>query len=131
MVAVPPRMGDLRASPHPPEPISSPDLRPEDFRLLVDAVEDFAILTLDPRGIIRSWNPGAQRMKGYTRDEAIGRHFSMLYPPDALRRGEPMKNLGIAADVGRFRAEGLRVRKSGELFLADVLIVPIRDERGL
>lgn len=95
------------------------------FRHMVDAVKDYAIFTVDPSGHITSWNVGAVRMTGYTPEEAIGQHFSMLYPEEGRRRDEPMTHLRTAAIEGRFRGEGARVRKGGLEFLADVSITPI------
>ena len=95
------------------------------FRHMVDAVKDYAIFTLDPRGVITTWNVGCIRMKRYTVEEAVGQHFSMLYPEEGNRRDEPMGHLRSAAIEGRFRGEGVRARKGGELFLADVSITPI------
>jgi PAS domain S-box-containing protein len=95
------------------------------LRTLYEGVHDYAIFTLDPSGYITTWNHGAERMKQYTPDEAIGSHFSMLYPEEGNRRDEPMGHLRTAAIEGRFRGEGVRVKKSGELFLADVLITPM------
>jgi PAS domain S-box-containing protein len=95
------------------------------FRHMVEAVKDYAIFTLDPKGNITTWNLGCMRMKRYTPEEAIGQHFSMLYPPEGQRRDEPMGHLRTAAIEGRFRGEGMRIRKGGELFLADVSITPI------
>ena len=95
------------------------------FKLLVDGVKDYAIFTVDPHGFVTSWNEGAQRLKQYTPEEIIGKHFSILYPEEGQRRDEPMDHLRVAALEGRFRCEGLRVRKSGDPFLADVLITPM------
>jgi PAS domain S-box-containing protein len=95
------------------------------FRHMVEAVKDYAIFTLDPSGMIKTWNVGCMRMKRFTPEEAIGHHFSMLYPDEGKRRDEPMGHLRTAAIEGRFRGEGVRVRKGGELFLADVSITPI------
>lgn len=97
------------------------------FRHFVESVEDYAIFTLDPNGFITSWNDGCARVKQYTAEEAIGSHFSMLYPEEGKRRDEPMGHLRSAAIEGRFRGEGVRVRKNGDLFLADVCITPIYD----
>lgn len=97
----------------------------ERFRTLVEGVEDYAIFTVDSDGVILSWNPGAEKMKGYTYREAIGSHFSMLYPEDAQKRDEPMHHLHTALIEGRYRGEGLRRRKNGEIFLADVYIRPV------
>lgn len=95
------------------------------FRHLVEGVKDYAILTVDPNGFITTWNDGAERMKQYTPEEAVGQHVEILYPEASRRRNEPMLHLHAAATEGRFRAEGLRQRKDGELFLADVLITPM------
>lgn len=95
------------------------------FRHMVEAVTDYAIFTVDPEGFITSWNVGCVRVKGYTVEEAIGRHYSMLYPEEGRRRDEPMAHLRTAAIEGRFRGEGMRERKGGEQFLADVSITPI------
>jgi PAS domain S-box-containing protein len=99
------------------------------FRHMVDAVKDYAIFTVDPTGVITSWNVGCVRMNQYTADEAIGQHFQMLYPEEGRRRGEPSNHLRSAAIEGRYRGEGVRLRKNGELFLADVSITPIYDGR--
>lgn len=97
----------------------------ERFRAMVEGVKDYAIFTLDPRGHITTWNVGAERMKSYSVSEAIGRHFSMLYPEEATRRDEPSIHLKVAETEGRFRGEGLRIRKNRDLFVADVSITPI------
>ena len=89
----------------------------ERFRLFVDAVEDYALLTLDPRGYVISWNAGAERIKGYKADEIIGRHFSLFYLPEAIATGHPDEELRTAAIEGRFEEEGWRVRKDGSRFL--------------
>jgi PAS domain S-box-containing protein len=98
---------------------------------MVEAVEDYAIFTLDPAGVITSWNDGCIRMKLYTVEEAVGMHFSQLYPDEGKRRDEPMAHLRSAAIEGRFRGEGVRLRKNGEKFLADVCITPIYEEGKL
>ena len=92
---------------------------------MVAVVEDYALFTVDPAGYIISWNAGAQRMNGYTPIEAIGKHFSMLYPEDGQRRDEPMAHLRTALAEGRFRGEGVRIRKNGEVFMADASITPM------
>jgi PAS domain S-box-containing protein len=102
----------------------------ESFRLLVDSITDFAIFMLDPGGHVVSWNPGAERIKGFTRDEIVGRHFSCLYPAEAVQRGVPDRELRDAAREGRFAGEGWRVRKDGAQFWASVIIAALRDERG-
>jgi PAS domain S-box-containing protein len=97
------------------------------FRTLVDGVKDYAIFTTDPRGFITSWNEGAQRMQQYTADEIIGTHYAILYSEQGRLREEPMAHLRAAALEGRFRGEGIRRRRNGEEFLADVLITPMYD----
>ncbi|MHA7061784.1 response regulator [Azospirillum argentinense] len=100
------------------------------FELLVNSVHDYAIYMLDPQGIVTSWNPGAQRFKGYAAAEIIGRHFSHFYTDDDQRAGVPERALSIALNEGKFEAEGWRVRKDGARFWAHVLIDPIRDDTG-
>jgi PAS domain S-box-containing protein len=99
-------------------------------RLLVDRVQDYAIFALDPRGCVLSWNTGAERLKGYSVDEIIGKHFSIFYPPDALAANKPAHELQIAEATGRVEDEGWRVRKDGSLFWANVLITALRDDHG-
>ncbi len=97
------------------------------FRLLVDSIRDYAIFMLDRTGHVASWNPGAQRFKGYTADEIIGRHFSAFYPPEEVASGKCERELEIASETGRFEEEGWRVRKDGSRFWANVVISAIRD----
>jgi len=97
------------------------------FRLLVESVKDYAIFILDPKGHVSSWNPGAQRIKGYSSDEIIGRHFSAFYPPDAIAEGKCELELEIAIQEGRFEEEGWRLRKDGSRFWANVTITTLRD----
>ena len=100
------------------------------YRILVEAVTDYAIYMLDPTGVITSWNAGAQRFKGYAADEIIGEHFSRFYTEEDLATGLPAKALATAAREGKFEAEGWRVRKDGSRFWAHVVIDPIRNSRG-
>jgi PAS domain S-box-containing protein len=102
----------------------------EHFRLLVQGVIDYAIYMLDPHGVVTSWNAGAQRIKGYLPNEAIGSHFSRFYRPEDKENGEPEKALATAAREGRFESEGWRVRKDGTQFWANVVVDPIRDGGG-
>jgi PAS domain S-box-containing protein len=102
----------------------------ERFRLLVDAVSDYALLMLDPQGNVVSWNPGAERIKGYKADEILGRHFSCFYLPEAIAQGHPDAELRIAATEGRSAEEGWRLRKDGSRFLAEVVITAIRKANG-
>jgi PAS domain S-box-containing protein len=100
----------------------------ERFRLLVDCVKDYAIFMLDPQGYVVSWNAGAARIKGYTRDEIVGRHFSLFYLPEDAAAGKPARELAIARQLGRVEDEGWRVRKDGTTFWANVNITAVHDE---
>jgi PAS domain S-box-containing protein len=100
------------------------------FQLLVDAVTDYAIYMLDPTGIVSSWNAGAQRFKGYTQDEILGKHFSQFYTDEDLATELPKRALETAAREGKFEAEGWRLRKDGTRFWAHVVIDPIRNSEG-
>ncbi|MGB8280181.1 MAG: PAS domain S-box protein, partial [Pseudolabrys sp.] len=100
------------------------------YRLLVEAIEDYAIYMLDRTGIVTSWNPGAQRFKGYTADEIVGEHFSLFYTEEDQKKGVPALTLESAARDGRFENEGWRVRKDGTRFWAFVVIDPIRNRSG-
>src|SRR5262245_41945739 len=96
------------------------------YRLLVEAITDYAIYMLDPSGVISSWNPGAERFKGYQASEIIGQHFSRFYTPEDRAAGIPATALATARTEGMFEAEGWRVRKDGSHFWAYVIIDPIR-----
>jgi PAS domain S-box-containing protein len=100
------------------------------YELMVDSVRDYAIFMLDPDGHIASWNKGAQRIKGYTADEIIGRHFSAFYPPEDIAAAKPARELKIAAREGKFEEEGIRIRKDGGAFWANVVITAVRDRDG-
>jgi PAS domain S-box-containing protein len=108
-LAPPPRLGDAM------------------FRHLVDGVQDYAIFALDPQGFITSWNRGAERIKGYSAAEAIGKHFSMFYLPQAVTAQWPQEELRRAKALGRFEDEGWRVRKDGTHMWANVVITAIVD----
>ena len=100
------------------------------YRLLIEAVIDYAIFLLDPSGIVTTWNPGAQRIKGYRADEIIGEHFSRFYTEQDQEAGLPARALAIAKHEGKFETEGWRVRKDGSQFWAYVVIDPIRSPTG-
>jgi PAS domain S-box-containing protein len=100
------------------------------YRRLVEAVVDYAIFQLDPSGHVATWNPGAERIKGYPAEEIIGRHFSTFYTPEDLEKDVPKLALREAAEKGRFEAEGWRLRKDGTRFWASVVIDRITDESG-
>ncbi|MCM2547361.1 ATP-binding protein, partial [Burkholderia glumae] len=102
----------------------------EQFRFLVQGVTDYAILTLSPTGVVTSWNVGAERIKGYTRDEIVGRHFSCFYTVEDRADGIPDEFMMTAAREGRAEREGWRLRKDGSRFWANVVIHAIRDPQG-
>lgn len=123
-----------------PSPAPQPNERWQDFdsdradhgqhQLLIDAVRDYAILTLDTEGRVTSWNVGAERIKGYRREEILGQHFSCFYPEEGQREGRPQRELAIASTKGRFEEEGWRVRKDGSRFWANVIVNAVRDDAG-
>ena len=100
------------------------------YRRLVEGVLDYAIFLLTPAGRIATWNAGAQRIKGYTAEEVIGRHFSVFYTPPDIERGWPDEELRLARRDGRFEDEGWRVRKDGTTFWANVVITAIFHSDG-
>ena len=106
--------------------ISTADL----YRILVESVRDYAIFVLDTTGRIISWNPGAQRFKGYTAAEIIGQHFSVFYPADDIAARKPDIELEVAARDGRLEDEGWRIRKDGTRFWANVVITALRADDG-
>lgn len=100
------------------------------FRLLVESVRDYAIFVLDPEGNVLTWNAGAEAMKGYTKEEIVGKHFSVFYMPEAIESGWPQRELALAEKEGRFSDEGWRVRKNRTSFWASVTITALRDSNG-
>ena len=100
------------------------------FRLLMEAVKDYAIFSIAPDGRVTSWNSGAQALKGYTAAEIVGEHFSVFYSAEDRERGKPALELSVAAAEGRFEEEGWRLRKDGSRFWANVIITPVRDAKG-
>ena len=108
--------------------MSSPTLLGVDqLSLLIDAVDEYAIFMLDRDGYVLTWNSGANRIKGFTADEIVGRHFSAFYPGEDVADGKPQRELDIASECGHFREVGWRVRKDGSRFLANVVITAIFD----
>ncbi len=99
-----------------------------DYRLLVQNMKDYAICLLDPDGRIVSWPEGAQRMKGYTAEEVIGKQTSMFYSKEDVAAGKPQRKLEVAAKTGRFEEEDWRYRKDGSRFWANVVVNAIRDK---
>jgi PAS domain S-box-containing protein len=122
--------GRLEAARPSPRPESGLRVSEQHFEQLVAGMRDHAILLLDPRGYVRTWNAGAERLQGYRAEEIIGEHFSRFYPAEALSTGWPAHELEVAGATGRFEDEGWRVRKDGSMFWADVVITALRDEDG-
>lgn len=107
--------------------------RDERYELLVrgiESIEDYAIFTLDAKGIIQNWNHGARRINGYFPHEVIGKHIAIFYPSEEQKKLIPQYKLQIAADRGRFEEEGWRVRKNGEKFWANVVITALKSNDG-
>ncbi len=100
------------------------------FKLAVEETRHYAVFLLDPKGHIMTWNVGAERIKGYTAEDIIGKHFSVFYTPGAVDTGWPDHELKVAAMEGRFEDEGWRVRKDGGRFWANVVITALRDDNG-
>ena len=100
------------------------------FRLLIESVKDYAIFMLDARGMVMTWNAGAQRIKGYTPDEIIGRHFSTFYPEEDVQNGKPARELELAQRDGSVEDEGWRIRKDGTRFWANVIITAVFDRHN-
>ena len=113
-----------------PSPLTTRFSTEERYRLLVDAVAEYAIYMLDSEGFVVSWNPGAERLKGYSEGEIVGRHFSVFYEPDDVRDGLPTRALATAAREGRYEAEGWRRKKDGGRFWAQVMVNPIVSSDG-
>ena len=100
------------------------------LRSIVESVHDYAIYLLDPDGCITTWNPGAERIKGYSAEEILGLHFSRFFTQEDIDRGRPAELLDLAKARGRIEEEGWRVRKDSERFWADVIVTAIRDGTG-
>jgi PAS domain S-box-containing protein len=100
------------------------------FRLLVQSVTDYAIFLLDAEGTVLTWNPGAERIKGYRPEEIIGAHFSQFYTEEDRRAGKPKRGLEIAAREGHYLDEGWRLQKDGARFWASVVITALREPDG-
>jgi PAS domain S-box-containing protein len=102
----------------------------EQFHILVDSVEEYAIYLLDPNGNVITWNTGAEKIKGYSADEIIGKNFAFFYTADDVAAGKPQRNLREASRRGHIRDQGLRVRKDGSTFEAEVIVTALRDDTG-
>lgn len=99
-------------------------------QLLVDNIKDYAVFMIDPDGKILTWNAGAEIIKGYTAQEAIGQHIAIFYTKDEIRKGEPEYNLKMAKENGRHETEGWRKRKDGSLFWADTILTTVYTKEG-
>ena len=113
------------------QPKSEPLGSDKDYRLLVENVKDYAIVLLDPQGYVVTWNEGAQRIKGYSAAEIIGKNFSIFYTKEDIAQGKTEKELSIAAKEGRYEDESWRIRKDGSRFWANVILTALRDDRGV
>jgi PAS domain S-box-containing protein len=102
----------------------------EKYRMLLDGIHDYAIYMLDPKGMIVSWNAGAERIKGYTTEEIIGKNFSCFYPPVEIEKGKPEEVLRLTTSNDRYEEQGMRVRKDGSQFLASVTLTALRNPSG-
>jgi len=102
----------------------------ERMRLMIDSVNDHAIVMLDSSGKVATWNPGAERLKGYTAREIVGQSFERFYPEPEIRAGKPRLELETASREGRFEDEGWRVRKDGSRFWASVVLRAVSNEQG-
>jgi PAS domain S-box-containing protein len=102
----------------------------EIYRLLVNEIQDYAIFMMDPEGFIRTWNAGAQRLKGYTAADIIGSHYSRFFRPEDVESGRPGYLLSVALGEGRVEDEGWRVKKDGSLFWANIVLTAIYDDQG-
>ena len=112
---------------NPSAPSSHTGSSEDRLQLLVEAVVDYGIFLLDTQGRVATWNSGAQKLKGWKREEIIGQHFSVFYPPEAVATGWPQEELRRAERDGRFEDEGWRMRKDGSRFWANVVITALRD----
>ena len=102
----------------------------EKYRILLDGVQDYAIIMLDPRGKVVSWNAGAERIKGYTSEQIIGQNFSCFFPPGDIKRGRPEEILRMTAASGRHEEQVMRVRRDGSRFLGSVTFTALHDPAG-
>ena len=130
---VPPLMAAIRQALGEAAAPAPQDGRHEDveiYRMLVESVKDYAIFMLDPGGHIQSWNPGAERIKGYAAKEVVGKHFRLFYTMDDQARKHPETELQIALSQGRYEEEGVRVRRDGSRFWANIVLTPLFDANG-
>ncbi len=116
---------------HPDKSNGSPLGSESSYRQLVNCITDYAIIMIDFQGKVVTWNPGAEKIKGYRADEIVGKDFSCFYTPEDLAQGLPAKEMKIAAEQSRYEDEGWRVRKDGSRFWASVVISALRDGNGV
>src|ERR1041384_7672022 len=102
----------------------------EQFRFLVETVEEYAIYLLDPQGKVATWNLGAEKLKGYTAKEIVGKNFACFYTDEDVAARKPQHNLEMAAKRGHIRDQGVRVRKDGSTFHAEVVLTALHDKSG-
>jgi PAS domain S-box-containing protein len=100
------------------------------FYLMVNEIKDYAIMTLDPKGYVITWNAGSREMSGYDAAEVVGKYFSLFYLPSDVEDGKPARDLDAASTTGRFGEEGWRLRKDGSAFWADAVLTALRDPEG-
>ena len=117
-------MGDNRSS------SSALDQTAEQFHILVDSVEEYAIYMLDPNGNVVTWNTGAQKIKGYSAEEIVGKNFACFYTAEDVAADKPQRNLREAARRGHIRDQGIRVREDGSTFEAEVILTALCDAKG-
>jgi len=125
-----PPVAPARAPRKPPARPNGKHVADDRYRQIIDAITDYAILMLDPDGIVVTWSRGAQSLKQYRDSEIIGKHFSVFYPLEDIQRGKPQAELAGAAATGRFEDDGWRVRKDGSRFWANVVFSALRDAGG-
>src|SRR6266576_4280340 len=102
----------------------------EQFHILVDSVEEYAIYMLDPIGNVVTWNSGAEKIKQYTAEDIIGKNFACFYTADDVAAEKPQRNMREAARQGHIRDQGPRVRKDGSIFQAEIVLTALRDSAG-
>lgn len=100
------------------------------YSQMIDGIEDYAIILLDKDGIVLNWNKGAEKIKGFTREEIIGESFELFYPASDRKRGLPQKLLRKSREKGKIVTEGWQLRKPGKKFWASVVITALHDEQG-
>jgi PAS domain S-box-containing protein len=119
-----------RSRPRSVRPNNGLHQRDDRYQRMIDSIVDYAILMLDPDGVVLTWNRGAEALKQYRASEIVGKHFSVFYTREDLERGKPQRELQEAADSGRLEDEGWRIRKDGTRFWANVVLTAQRDPKG-